>query len=262
MAYNRTPIMPQKIILNDILDKFDGKNIIDIVPQKVNNITLNEDLLQTMYDVVVNSYAWSEIAFETAEQFLFWFQGYWNRNIYKNYFDLYNQIMFGNNLSNARIETNSGGTETSETPNLTETKREELGETNTTHYGKTLNHERELTEDFTPTVMTTVKTDRTQYETQTVDDTETTSQSGKDSRVQGGTYDNTYGGSDIVERGGINSYITTNEGNKLITFTDTRTKNTVYYDYDKLLLALESHNVLDTFIDIFANLFAEVIYCE
>lgn len=263
MRYTMSGIIPQKLTLNFLIDELqEGEKLIDITLPVYSKFTDDEELREIMYNAVVANYCWSELGFETADQFKMWFQTYWNRVLFKYLNDLRNQIMIGENLITARIETAHTDDETTEKPEFTDTTTDTYGETNEITHGHVLQHNRELTEDFAQGVTVTEETERTQYETQTVTDSVTTTPTGKNETALGGQYTNTNSGTDKTERGGTNTHTLERTGQRIITLKNDRTNNVQYYDYDKLVTALEASNSLDAFIDEFAPLFAEVIYFE
>lgn len=263
MAYTRSGIIPQKLTLNFLLDDLaEDEKLIDITKPAYSKFEDDGELREIMYEAVIANYCWSEIMFETKEQFCMWFQTYWNRVLFKHLNDLRNQILIGENLTTARTEKASGKEDTTETPNFVDTTTDTYGETNTFEHGHVLSHERELTENYQQGITITQEVNRTQYETQTVEDNTTTTPSGEDNRNLGGTYTNTNSGQDKNSRGGENTHKLERTGNRTISLTNSRDNTVTYYDYDKLVSALESMNSLDSFIDEFAPLFAEVIYYE
>lgn len=242
MYYNRT-VMPQKIILNELASSSEGKLIEIGLPfiygiPEINNIEIREFL----YYTIIENYGWSEIIFDTAEQFSFWFQTYWNKAIPK-YLPLFQaQIQ---NIINATTDTK-------------ETRGGEMVTTNSgsdlenINHGKILTHERELTETETPNVSITENNERTQYEEQTVNESSTTTPSGTNTRSLGGSYSNKNSGQDS----------TSTQYGKIVTIKDTRTNELKQFNYDKILQMLNSVSVLDSFIDCFKNLFVEVLYAQ
>ena len=171
MRYTMSGIIPQKLTLNFLIDELqEGEKLIDITLPVYSKFSDDEELREIMYNAVVANYCWSELGFETADQFKMWFQTYWNRVLFKYLNDLRNQIMIGENLITARIETAHTDDQTTETPELTDTTTDTYGETNEITHGHVLQHNRELTEDFTQGVILTEETERTQYETQTITD--------------------------------------------------------------------------------------------
>ena len=242
MYYNRT-VMPQKILLNELVSSSESKLIEIGLPflygiPEINNT----EIRQFLYDTIIENYGWSEIIFDTAEQFSFWFQTYWNKAIPK-FLPLFQaQIQ---NIINATTDTK-------------ETRGGEITTTNSgsdvenfTH-GKILTHTRELTETETPNVSITKNNERTQYEEQTVNESSTTTPTGSNNRELGGTYSNRNSGSDLNNK----LY------GKIVTIKDTRTNELKQYNYDKILQMLNSVSVLDSFIDCFKNLFVEVLYAQ
>lgn len=242
MYYNRT-VMPQKIILNELVSSTDGRLIELMLPQfyEIPEIN-NAEIRQFLYDTIIDNYGWSEIIFDTAEQFTYWFQTYWNKAIPK-FLPLFQaQIQ---NIINATTDTK-------------ETRGGEMVTTNSGNdlenfiHGKTLTHERELTETETPNVSITENNERTQYEEQTVNESSTTTPTGSNNRSLGGGYSNKNSGQDTTSK----------QFGKIVTIKDTRTNELKQFNYDKILQMLNSVSVLDSFIDCFKNLFVEVLYAQ
>lgn len=247
--------------------------IIDIESDPIVEISGDDsEILLKMYLAIIDEYYYSYISYDNKEQFISRFKYYWTK-----YFNYYLEIFkrqteLTKNLFTARLEEYSLDREITETPELTTTSTDKLGDTVTTNYGRTLKHERNLTEDNTVTNsgsdVTNVEATRddTVYTQPTVDvnnNSETTLQHGhviRDDRELGGTYDNTYGGSDSVNRSGENVNTRVESGTKTYKHVDTKNNRVTLYDFNALISSISSLNVLDELIDRFSPLFMGVLF--
>lgn len=243
MEFNQlSGLMPQKIILNDIVNNQQTPIIDILTPHSTFEGTDDYLTILYMYSQIINSYAWSEIAYTTVEQFKFWFKSIWNRVFMKYYYVFKNQLEAYKNINVNKYATSN------------ETKNDKWSGNDITllEKGTRFKHERNLNEENHPGHTQTDNFTTTEYEQQTVENTNTTTFSGTDIRNLTGNYQNSNEGADT----------TTLTHGKTINITNTLNEKTNNYDYNKIILALDGSNAMNKFIDEFAILFTEVYYCE
>lgn len=236
-----------------------------------------------LYNSVIGAYKYAYVNADSQEQFNSDFTDYWNRNI-RYYKDaLYSQISLGENLYKARIEKHEGGTNLTETPNLTDTEKWTFGRIDETSYGRKLTLTPDITETDngsntgSDTVNGEDKThtvgNATKYNSQiVVDDTTVTrtptnlktdiARTVENTHKRTGTEEHINSGTDTVTSSGENGRSLTRNGNKEVVFTDSRTNTVTTYDPERLYNLLRNTNIVDRFIDLFSPLFNDMLMID
>lgn len=245
--------------------------------------TEDEELESFLYDSVVGAYKYAYVNADNLEQFTAEFTDYWNRNIRYYKFSLMGQIALGENLFKARIEQHTGGTETIDTPNLTDNETWTFGRKDTQEHNKELTITPNITETdkggysgydkLNGTDTTRTVGNNTKYNAQIlVDDTTVTrtpsnlqtdvDRETNNKHTRKGTETHSDSGTDIISSSGTNSRALTRVGNRNIVFTDSRTNTVTTYDPEKFFYYLRSSNLVNSFIDIFTPLFNDLLFID